>query len=332
MTAADRQPGAGLARACEVQLIWSGRGERVGRPSPARAGDAQPDRERDRAWARAGRGPGPRRRGRRAGRGDRQRSRSAGARRRADPPARAAAAARAGRGLAIAAAVAEAHGGRLAAAPSERGARLVLELPAARRCCAGSVRAAGQRRPRAGAAAARRPAQRPTPTHTCRTESDGIGPCLLQCRAQHRSAARGLALPASPDQTCARPPNRPSRRAFPTVGKDRAPKWGMRWEMGCIVGESGIKWAPHAEPGWQGSSHPATRVRSSVSRMRTLDLPRNLRTRARREAPADGPCEVPGGAGGWGGAGGLARGDGTGRRARSRSGRPTATRRSRRRR
>ena len=35
-----------------------------------------------------------------------------------------------GRGLAIAAAVAKAHGGRLAAAPSERGARLVLELPA----------------------------------------------------------------------------------------------------------------------------------------------------------------------------------------------------------
>lgn len=38
-----------------------------------------------------------------------------------------------GRGLAIAASIAEAHGGRLAAAPSERGARLVLELPAPRR-------------------------------------------------------------------------------------------------------------------------------------------------------------------------------------------------------
>jgi signal transduction histidine kinase len=35
-----------------------------------------------------------------------------------------------GRGLAIACAVASSHGGRLAAAPSERGARLVLELPA----------------------------------------------------------------------------------------------------------------------------------------------------------------------------------------------------------
>jgi len=34
-----------------------------------------------------------------------------------------------GRGLAVAAAVAATHGGRLAAAPSERGARLVLELP-----------------------------------------------------------------------------------------------------------------------------------------------------------------------------------------------------------
>ncbi len=36
---------------------------------------------------------------------------------------------RRGRGLAIASEVARAHGGRLAAAPSERGARLVLELP-----------------------------------------------------------------------------------------------------------------------------------------------------------------------------------------------------------
>ena len=36
---------------------------------------------------------------------------------------------RRGHGLAIAGAVAAAHGGRLAAAPSERGARLVLELP-----------------------------------------------------------------------------------------------------------------------------------------------------------------------------------------------------------
>jgi signal transduction histidine kinase len=38
-----------------------------------------------------------------------------------------------GRGLAIAAAVAVAHGGRLAAAPSDRGARLVIELPVAPR-------------------------------------------------------------------------------------------------------------------------------------------------------------------------------------------------------
>lgn len=38
---------------------------------------------------------------------------------------------RRGRGLAIASAVVEDHGGRLAAAPSERGARLVLELPLA---------------------------------------------------------------------------------------------------------------------------------------------------------------------------------------------------------
>jgi signal transduction histidine kinase len=38
---------------------------------------------------------------------------------------------RRGRGLAIASDIARDHGGRLAAAPSERGARLVLELPAA---------------------------------------------------------------------------------------------------------------------------------------------------------------------------------------------------------
>ena len=39
---------------------------------------------------------------------------------------------RRGHGLAIAAAIAEHHGGRLAAAPSDRGARLMLEVPAAR--------------------------------------------------------------------------------------------------------------------------------------------------------------------------------------------------------
>src|SRR5436305_633907 len=44
-----------------------------------------------------------------------------------------------GRGLAIATAIATDHGGRLAAAPSDRGARLVLELPAA----AGEAPAAG---------------------------------------------------------------------------------------------------------------------------------------------------------------------------------------------
>jgi signal transduction histidine kinase len=37
-----------------------------------------------------------------------------------------------GRGLAIAAEIARAHGGRLAAAPSDRGARLIVDLPATR--------------------------------------------------------------------------------------------------------------------------------------------------------------------------------------------------------
>jgi signal transduction histidine kinase len=40
---------------------------------------------------------------------------------------------RRGHGLAIAAAIAEHHGGRLAAMPAHSGARLVLDLPAARR-------------------------------------------------------------------------------------------------------------------------------------------------------------------------------------------------------
>ena len=38
---------------------------------------------------------------------------------------------RRGHGLAIAAAIAEHHGGRLHAAPSDRGARLMLDMPAA---------------------------------------------------------------------------------------------------------------------------------------------------------------------------------------------------------
>ena len=66
--------------------------------------------------------------------------------------------------------------------------------------------------------------------------------------------------------------------------------WVALWER---VGYCGRL---HAKPGWQGSSHPATRVLNSVSRMRSLDLSRNLRTRARREAPADDPRQVPRGA------------------------------------
>jgi signal transduction histidine kinase len=40
-----------------------------------------------------------------------------------------------GRGLAIASAIVRNHGGRLAAAPSDRGARLVITLPAADEAC-----------------------------------------------------------------------------------------------------------------------------------------------------------------------------------------------------
>jgi signal transduction histidine kinase len=44
-----------------------------------------------------------------------------------------------GRGLAIAAEIARRHGGRLSAAPTARGARLVLELPAPPSAPAGAV-------------------------------------------------------------------------------------------------------------------------------------------------------------------------------------------------
>ena len=56
-----------------------------------------------------------------------------------------------GRGLANAAAIAEEHGGRLAAAPSERGARLVLELPA---CDCGSGGPSGGARDQTATSAA----------------------------------------------------------------------------------------------------------------------------------------------------------------------------------
>src|ERR1700737_3037369 len=93
------------------------------------------------------------------------------------------------------------------------------------------------------------------------------------------------------------------------IRPDLAQIWG---QVGKVV-RNGLHWggewgtvALHAEPGWRGSSHPATRVRNSGTGMRTLDLPRNLRTRARRETPTDGSLEVPCRARRRGGAGGLA--------------------------
>src|SRR5437763_9312957 len=55
-------------------------------------------------------------------------------------------------------------------------------------------------------------------------------------------------------------------------------------------------------------SHPGS---DSPERMRTLDLPRDLRTRAGRQAPAHGALEVPRGTGRRGGAGRLAGDDGS---------------------
>ena len=65
-------------------------------------------------------------------RGGRPWARAAGAGRRARPAAARRGRGRRGRGLAIAAAIAADQGGRLAVAPSMRGARVVLELPAGR--------------------------------------------------------------------------------------------------------------------------------------------------------------------------------------------------------
>ncbi len=112
--------------------------------------------------------------------------------------------------------------------------------------------------------------------------------------SQHRSAGTGAFSPGS-----LTPRANPASRRSPwwdagTSERGPAgPRWGIGGEKGCKVGESGLLWGTHAGPGWQGSSHPATRVHLSARRMRNLDLPRHLRTRARREAPAHRSGEVP---------------------------------------
>ena len=128
----------------------------------------------------------------------------------------------------------------------------------------------------------------------------------LQETAHSRwSACARAALP------CQRPAPIPNAGGRSTgLGVAGRSQWGMNWVPGCMVGQSGVEWAVrmvmHRGTRVAGPSHPATRVEISPIRMRNLDFPRDLRTRARREAPADGAFEVPRRPGRWGRAGGLA--------------------------
>ncbi len=189
-----------------------------------------------------------------------------------------------GHGLAVASAVAASHGGRIAAAPSERGARIVLALPA----CAGVGRSA----PGCTSTDARRRA-----SHSC--TPGGRNRPLLQLRAQPVRGCNAPCTSGGLTRAACRTAARPSGRRFSGGrGEGREDEWRKMWQLGCKVGDRGLQWAPHAEPGWQGSSHPATRVQNSqVRQMSDLELPRNLRTLAGRQAPAHGAVEVPRGTG-----------------------------------
>ena len=104
------------------------------------------------------------------------------------------------------------------------------------------------------------PATPPAPTllHTPRTEP------ALSCNPSRQIAdlhriVQPAGRPTTPPPTAKTSVNTgrlPTHR--PLVGR----WWGKRWESGCKVGESGLLWATLLEPGWQGSSHPATRVLS----------------------------------------------------------------------
>ena len=83
-------------------------------------------------------------------------------------------------------------------------------------------------------------------------------------------------------------------------GGTRSGKWVAKWGRVGYCARSGTRVAGLLPP-----SHPGSRAFASGD-MKPLDLPRNLRTLARREAPADGAGEVPGGARGRSGAGRLA--------------------------
>src|SRR3954452_14644663 len=99
------------------------------------------------------------------------------------------------------------------------------------------------------------------------------------------------------------------------------PIWGPAGQkcgdLCCIVGRCGIEWQRLAGPGWRGSSHLATPVRSNRSLMKgepgdNLGLSRALRLLARRQEATERPTQVPRVVLRWSGSGegtGALRGD-----------------------
>ena len=94
-----------------------------------------------------------------------------------------------------------------------------------------------------------------------------------------------------------RSPQRREPRVGPAATPHVAPV-GCWWEigggLGCKVGERWVN-VGHAcrDPGGRAPPTQPPGFQLSARRMRTLDLPRHLRTRARREEPADGSGQVP---------------------------------------
>src|SRR4051812_18536789 len=80
------------------------------------------------------------------------------------------------------------------------------------------------------------------------------------------------------------------------------PIWGLAGQkcgdLCCIVGKCGIQWQRLAGPGWRGSSHLATPVRSQLLPMKgepgdILGLSRALRLLARRQEATERSSQVP---------------------------------------
>ena len=274
-------------------------------------------------------------------------------------------------------AIADAHGGRLAAAPADRGARLVLELPAvdagsgadpgdpgpsaqrsghrgcgparatrARRLSGRATGAAGRAGRGVGPGTGTSDRRRvPHSDHNSDRWAGAPGISFVRDRARGRAAAhrsdgtegvlqRALAEPAKCSRVCTLDecsgPASPTAEAPVFTGVLARPERPSGAWVGQGVGiglHCGREWVTVGAAcgtrvaGLLPPSHPGS---DFGRRMRTLDLPRNLRTRARREAPADGPRQVPRRPGRRSGAGRLARDRARARRGAWRSGRPDA--------